>query len=106
MSHPNSPHVTSKYLSNFQGKTVRVIGKVGQKQGTSVLLYTTDNGQIWVDRSKNLQKDYTSPIVEILGTYQNNSLTEIEFLDLSENFDFELYNQMVDLSYQLKDIFF
>ncbi|KAJ3444463.1 replication protein a3 [Anaeramoeba flamelloides] len=100
-----TPRINFKYLSQFEGKTIRIIGKVGEKQGNNVILHTTDNGQVIVDRSKNLEKNYQTNIVEVLGIWNNNQLSELTFFNLSDNFDFTTYNQMIDLSMEHKEIF-
>ncbi|KAI5475930.1 DNA replication factor A subunit Ssb3 [Pseudohyphozyma bogoriensis] len=122
-----TPRVNYSQLSDFAGRTVRIVGKVLNADAETATIETSDKGHATIKLSRNT--DFSGEYVEILGKVNasDNSIQEYStcapFLsaldaseqkltyvdksrvDLGSNIDMDVVEQFTLLSHQYSDLF-
>ncbi|PVV04150.1 hypothetical protein BB560_001351 [Smittium megazygosporum] len=89
-----TPRINSSLLPKYVDTTVRIVGKVQEHRGTSVILQASDKKPVTVELSPDCQ--IASEYVEIIGKVQNDlKVSGYSSIPLSENFDLDAYNGLV-----------
>ncbi|KAJ3281483.1 hypothetical protein HK104_011447 [Borealophlyctis nickersoniae] len=97
--------VNSSHLSEYRGKTVRLVGKVLQIHGTQAIVEACDEGQVTVHLSP---AGVLSPgaTVEVIGKVDDDlSVVEMTSVSFSDVYDRAAYNKMVLLAKEHPDTF-
>mmetsp|Transcript_14979 Transcript_14979/g.17963 ORF Transcript_14979/g.17963 Transcript_14979/m.17963 type:complete len:107 (+) Transcript_14979:36-356(+) len=89
--------VPGERLSNYTGKTVRIIGRVVGNDGKSPKLQLSSSGvTVSVTGSVDAKKYQSSTYIEVIGRVRDaTTVEELKSIQVDESFDLETYNQML-----------
>merc|ERR1712166_96411 len=91
-----SPRVGKSHLAEYDGKTVRFVGKVKSNDGGVAVLEAPDGGEVQVHNSTPYETDY----VEIFGSVQSaDAISQQSFVDFGNDFHIGNYNQLLKLAH-------
>eukprot|EP01130_Rhizamoeba_saxonica_P006320 TRINITY_DN251_c0_g1_i1.p1 TRINITY_DN251_c0_g1~~TRINITY_DN251_c0_g1_i1.p1 ORF type:complete len:179 (+),score=19.76 TRINITY_DN251_c0_g1_i1:52-537(+) len=105
------PRVNMSFIKQFVQKPVRIVGKVMDEINPTTLRFqTTDNGNLIVDTSDSGNSYQVGSIYEVIGMVVedgNGSFSLVEYTGTGFNpdFDFNTYNQLVQLIQINPDLF-
>ena len=87
MNQITSPRVNGALLSQYQGKTVRLVGRVVNYQPGSPTANIEASDGVTVTIRLNPVSQISSSFIEVLGTVNpDNSLSEIQSTSFGDNF--------------------
>ncbi|KAK9895559.1 replication factor A protein 3 [Cystobasidium minutum MCA 4210] len=92
-----TPRVNSAMLSQLQGRTVRLTGKVVRLEGDTAILECSDNGNVTVklNRDSNFADAYVEVICKVTG---DTTVSELTSYNLGDNLDMKLVEAVVQSS--------
>ncbi|KAL6607291.1 replication factor A protein 3 [Neocallimastix californiae] len=100
------PRINSSMFREYINKNVRVVGQVLSNQGDSVILKTSDQGNVKVSIN-HYGNAYNSRFVEVIGQITGeDSITETaEAIGLGDNFDMESFEKLINYQRKFPEIF-
>ncbi|ORX81557.1 replication factor A protein 3 [Anaeromyces robustus] len=100
------PRINSSMFRDFKERNVRVVGQVLSNQGDSVIIKTSDQGNVRVSVN-HYGNSYNSRFVEVIGQITgDDSITETApALSLGDNFDLESFDKLIQYQRKFPDIF-
>jgi len=100
-----TPRVNKATISNYVDCTVRLVGTVKEvNRNERIATLETSDKQTVTVRMQSIE--YPSKVVEIVGTVnRDNSVTEIYAYAFGDNFDFDNYDQLINLTARYPEIF-
>ncbi|KAG4100594.1 replication factor A protein 3 [Neocallimastix lanati (nom. inval.)] len=108
MTDSKIPRINSSMFREYINKYARVVGQVLSNQGDSVIIKTSDQGNIKVSVTHYGNGiAYSSRFVEVIGQITGeDSITETaNAIGLGDNFDLESYEKLVQYQKKFPDIF-
>eukprot|EP00656_Telonema_subtile_P005491 TRINITY_DN12499_c0_g1_i1.p1 TRINITY_DN12499_c0_g1~~TRINITY_DN12499_c0_g1_i1.p1 ORF type:complete len:137 (+),score=24.49 TRINITY_DN12499_c0_g1_i1:95-505(+) len=91
-----SPRVGKSHLAEYDGKTVRFVGKVKSNDGGVAVLEAPDGGEVQVHNST----PYQTQFVEILGSVQSaGAISQQSYVDFGDEFHMGNYNELLRLTH-------
>ncbi|SPO47254.1 related to single-stranded dna binding protein 12k chain [Moesziomyces antarcticus] len=106
-----TPMINSAMLAQYAGQTVRVVGKVQKLTGQTLLIQTSDMGNVEVTLNPDSEIS-GSTFVEITGKVSDGGsgldgyqVREFTTVDCGENVDMELVEKTVQLSAKFPNLF-
>ncbi|KAJ9474720.1 Single-stranded DNA binding protein 12k chain [Pseudozyma hubeiensis] len=106
-----TPLINSSMLSQYSGQTVRIVGKVQKITGNTLLIQTSDQGNVEV--ALNPDSDITgSTYVEITGKVSEGGsdmdghlIREFAIVDCGDGVDMTLVENVVQISASFPNLF-
>lgn len=93
-----TPRVNFETMQRYQNQRVMLCCQVLSVGNGQVKVQTSDKGEITVN---GVNRPYESKFVEVTGRVTSpNTIDEESHLDLSENFNLDLYNELVKLTHK------
>ncbi|KAF2501947.1 replication factor A protein 3 [Lophium mytilinum] len=101
-----TPRILAPYLSQFQGQTVRILGKVVQLAGETAFIDA--GGRVTLDLKTNRDCHLSvGNAVEIIGKVDSNLEVRVfSSTDMGQGIDFDAANAVVDATHKYKEIFY
>ncbi|PWN26625.1 replication factor A protein 3 [Jaminaea rosea] len=105
MEHP-TPFINSSLLPNYRGQIVRITGKVTKLSASTLLIQTSDMGNVEVGLNRDTDLD-GAKFVEVIGKVADSGETIREFtsLDLGDGVDMNLVERVVTVSQKFPGLF-
>uniref|UniRef100_A0A7S2UTE4 Replication factor A protein 3 n=1 Tax=Fibrocapsa japonica TaxID=94617 RepID=A0A7S2UTE4_9STRA len=94
-----TPRINGSLRQNFVGRPVCLVGKVldVQENSGSAVIQSSDGSSVQVVMAPG--SSYLTSFVEIVGeVLPDLSIKEFKSIDYGENFDLDLYNQVLQLA--------
>eukprot|EP00798_Chlamydomonas_sp_ICE-L_P009934 gene9934-7804_t len=93
----STPRVNFEVMQRMVGKRVMLVGEVEIAEPNRLTVKTSDQAKITVLTAPNAP--YNTKFVEFIGTVVDpTTLQEEDHIDVPDNFDMNLYNELVKLS--------
>lgn len=103
MESTSTPRISATLMDSYVGQNVIIVGKVVQLRGDTAFLEA--DGQV----QANLNRDCHLMVgngAQIIGKVNPDlSIKVLNAIDLGNNVDFQLCQNVVDVTHQFKDIF-
>lgn len=102
-----TPRVNSAMLTDYQGKTVRIIGRVLNRQAGNIIIQASDEGQVKVKLSQGSSISDDATFIEVIGKVSQSdlSVTELTSVDLGTDLDMGLVEKFVQLASLHPEVF-
>ncbi|CAG8498786.1 10180_t:CDS:2 [Paraglomus occultum] len=98
-----TPRVNFGLLNRYKGRKVRLVGRVIQEAGHTVVVEACDKGQVSV---RLRQPSNLTTYVEFVGRVNTDlSINEFVFTNFGDTFDLDLHNKVVEYWQRFPDIF-
>ncbi|EON97600.1 putative dna replication factor a subunit ssb3 protein [Phaeoacremonium minimum UCRPA7] len=98
-----TPRITCPYLDSYVGRNVMLVGKVTQLRGDSATLDADGNVTALLNPEAHLA---TGNAAQIIGKVNPDlSIKALSSLDLGSGVDIPLYQTVVEVSHQYKELF-
>ncbi|KAJ7932928.1 hypothetical protein B0H13DRAFT_2307209 [Mycena leptocephala] len=97
-----SPRINSGMMSMFNGRIVRILGKLLEKKDTGDGIFlSSDMQELKVVCSINgCNSLITGEYFEIVGTVQGSILIALRYIEMGDNVDLGLVNDVIDLTHR------
>ncbi|PNH04609.1 hypothetical protein TSOC_009209 [Tetrabaena socialis] len=93
-----TPRVNFETMMRYHGRKVILCCQIEQIENGQVRALTSDKGQVTVLAGSS---PFEGRFAEVLGTVVNpNTLQAIEHTNLSDNYNLDMYNELVKLSHK------
>ncbi|KAK9326216.1 replication factor A protein 3 [Lipomyces orientalis] len=104
MSSEITPRANAPLLHLFQGKPVRLIGRVTEIRGETATLDAAGSVTVYATRDSNFKE---GNVYEVIGRVQPDlSLKMLDGMDFGTNIDMDNANALAELSQRHHEIFF
>lgn len=99
-----TPRVNSTLLGQYQGKTVRLIGKVLKLEGETAIVEASDQGQVTI--KLNRDSNFADQYVEIIGRVTGDtSISELTSYNIGDEIDMTMVDAVVRNSHKYPYLF-
>ncbi|KAN0061996.1 hypothetical protein ACQY0O_005991 [Thecaphora frezii] len=104
-----TPLINSSMLSQYRGQTVRVIGKITKLVGHTLLLQTSDMGNVEVTLNPDTHLSGTG-YVEVIGKVSEgmdgeSTIREFTTVAFGESLDLDLVEKVIQVSQHVPELF-
>ncbi|KAI5836862.1 replication factor A protein 3 [Morchella snyderi] len=99
-----APRINAPLLERFQGRVVRIVGKVLELHGETATIDSHGTIVAHLDRDSHLAVGHAA---ELVGKIQQDlSVKVLNSTDFGTNIDFKVYDSLVEVNHMYKEIFY
>ncbi|KAI1375169.1 replication factor A protein 3 [Hypoxylon crocopeplum] len=103
MEPTSTPRISAALMDSFVGHNVMIVGKVVQLRGDTAFLEADGQVQANLNRESHLMVGNGAQVIGKVNP--DLSIKVLNAIDLGSNVDFQLCQNVVDITHQFKDIF-
>ncbi|KAI0166871.1 replication factor A protein 3 [Hypoxylon sp. FL1284] len=103
MESVSTPRISASLMDSYVGRNVIIVGKVLQLRGDTAFLEADGQVQAQLNRDSHLMVGNGAQIIGKVNP--DLSIKVLNATDLGNNVDFQLSQNVVDVTHQFKDIF-
>ncbi|KAL2104970.1 hypothetical protein VUR80DRAFT_9246 [Thermomyces stellatus] len=99
----STPRITARYLDNYVGQNVMIVGTIVQLRGDTAIMDSDGNINLALDREAHLVNGNSAQVIGKVNP--DHSIKVLTSKDVGPDVDFQLYQSVVETTHQYKNLF-